>query len=49
MLVKKLVPFKFLTAVLEIVVAGVLLSTSSIYPTVTGTSQTRYTQANSAS
>ena len=41
MLVKKLVPFKFLTGVLEIVIAGVLLSTSQIYPTLNGTTQTR--------
>ena len=48
MLVKKLVPFKFLTAILEIVVSGVLLSTNSIYPTITGTSQTRYVFENRA-
>jgi hypothetical protein len=42
MLVKKIVPFKFLGAALEIVMAGVLLSTSSIYPTLNGTSQSRY-------
>ena len=41
MLVKKLVPFKFLTAALEIAIAGVLLSTNQIYPTLNGTSQTR--------
>lgn len=42
MLVKKLVPFKFLTAMLEIVVAGVLLSTSQAYPTLSNTSSARY-------
>lgn len=41
MIVKKLVPFKFLAAVLEVVVTGVLLSTSQIYPTLNGTSQGR--------
>jgi hypothetical protein len=40
MLVKKLVPFKFLTAMLEIVVAGVLLSTRQIYSTISGISET---------
>jgi hypothetical protein len=42
MLVKKLVPFKFLAAALEIVMAGVLLSTGQAYPTLNGTSQSRY-------
>ncbi len=41
MLVKKLIPFKFLAAILEIVLAGVLLSTSQIYPTLNGTNKTR--------
>jgi hypothetical protein len=38
MLVKKLVPFKFLSGVLEIAIAGVLLSTNKVYPTLNGTS-----------
>jgi hypothetical protein len=38
MLVKKLVPLKFLAAALEIVMAGVLLSTAKAYPTLNGTS-----------
>ena len=42
MLVKKLIPFKFLTAMLEIVVVSVLLSTSEVYPTKNGTSSSRY-------
>jgi hypothetical protein len=42
MLAKKLVPFKFLAAILEIVIAGVLLSTAQVYPTLNGTTQTRY-------
>lgn len=42
MLVKRLVPFKFLTAILEIVIAGVLLSTSQAYPTLNNTSNARY-------
>lgn len=41
MLVKRLVPFKFLTAILEIAVAGVLVSTKSIYPTINGTTEGR--------
>lgn len=41
MLVKKLVPFKFLAGVLEIVLAGVLLSTSKIYPTLNNTTESR--------
>jgi hypothetical protein len=41
MLVKRLLPFKFLTGVLMIVMAGVLLATSQAYPSLNGTSQTR--------
>lgn len=41
MLVKKLIPFKFLVGMLEIVVVGVLLATSQIYPTSNGTSSSR--------
>jgi hypothetical protein len=49
MLVKKLLPFKFLTAVLETVMAGVLLATSQAYPTLNNTSQTRCPPPYSAS
>lgn len=45
MLVKRLVPFKFLTAILEIVIAGVLLSTSQVYPTLNNTSSARYSMS----
>lgn len=41
MLVKKLVPLKFLAGALEIVMSGVLLSTSQVYPTINGTSTSR--------
>jgi hypothetical protein len=42
MLVKRLIPFKFLTAVIGIAIAGVLASTKSIYPTLNNTSDGRY-------
>jgi len=41
MLVKKLIPFKFLAAMLEVVVVGVLLATAQVYPTSNGTSSSR--------
>jgi hypothetical protein len=47
MLVKKLVPFKFLASALEIAMAGVLLSTASAYPSLNGTTQSRYTKQDS--
>lgn len=49
MLVKKLIPAKFLAGTLEIVMAAVLLATASVYPTLNNTSVARYQSIQQAS
>ena len=41
MLVKKLIPFKFIGLMIEIILAGLLLATKSAYTTANNTSESR--------
>lgn len=49
MLAKKIIPLKFLAALIEIVLAGLLMATRAVYPTQSTATEATYPRPHSAS